>query len=208
MSKTDRRRFLPDVLRVAAGVGGAVLLVVLWGQIEDFGSAAIYTATWITFLHVCVGEYVLVRYLDARSSLQNVLDLLAAIFLFAGVLSFTSPALWCAFFGGVFALAVTKYLIVERGAVDVDLKRYVREKIRWESPSVVILALVAVVLDQVSPRSSAAHLLQLGILIGTAAFAVWMIGVRHAYRRVTARAGGPGRPDSAVAGGEAVRRAQ
>ena len=176
-----------NVLRIAGGVGGVILLVLQHGRISGFGSAAIYAASWITFLHICIGEYVLVRYLDARSTVQDALDLLAAVFLVAGILSFTSPALWCAFFGGVFALAVTKYLLVARKTGDADVRRYAREKVVWETPAVVALAVLAVVIDKLPPRGTAAYLLQLIILCGTAGFAVWMIGIRHAYRRVVRR---------------------
>ena len=182
-----RLTWVPNGLRMAGGMGGTILLILLHRQISGFGSAAIYSATWITFLHICIGEYVLIRYLHARSVVQTALDLLAAVFLLAGIVSFTSPSLWCAFFGGVFALAVTKYLLVARKTGDADVRRYAREKVVWETPAVVALAVLAVVIDKLPPRGTAAYLLQLIILCGTAGFAVWMIGIRHAYRRVVRR---------------------
>jgi hypothetical protein len=62
--------------------------------------------------------------------------------------------------------------------------RYAREKVHWESPAVVGFAALAVVLDQLPANSTAAHGLQLGVLCATAAFAVWMIAIRHAYQSV------------------------
>lgn len=184
MGHATRHDWVPNGLRIASGIAAGVFLVLLYGRITDFGSASLYAATWVTYLHVCIGEYVLVRYLHARSPIQNALDLLAGVFLVAGTLSFTSPALWCAFFGGLFALAVTKYLLVARETSDPDVKRYAREKVRWETPAVVGLAVLAVVLDSLSTKSTAAPLLQIVILVATTAFAIWMIGIRHAYRHV------------------------
>lgn len=169
---------------------GLVLLVVLHGRIADFGSAAIYAASWITFLHVCLGEFILVRYLDARSTVQNALDLLAAVFLAAGIVCFMSPALWCAFFGAVFAMAVTKYLLVGRDTDRAEVRRYVREKVFLETPAVVGLAALAVVIDRLPPRSAATYLLQLAILIATTAFAVWMVAVRQRLPACDASRGG------------------
>lgn len=198
MDHATRYDWVLNGLRMATGIAACVLMVSLYGRISDLGNASIYAASWVTFLHVCVGEYVLVRYLHARSHVQNVLDLLAAVFLVAGILSFASPSLWCAFFGGLFALAVTKYLLVVRSTRDPALKRYAREKVHWESPAVVGLALLAVVLDQLPPKGTAAHALQVGILCATAGFAIWMIAIRHAYRRIARHTETATDPESAL----------
>lgn len=174
-----------STLQIAGAVGEGILLLSLYARIHNFGSAALYTATWVTFLHICIGEYVFVRHLHARSHIHNALDLLAAIFLTAAILSFPSPALWCAFFSALFAIAVAKYMLVERNTQIEAVLQYTREKIRWELPVVVGLALLAVILDQLPPQASQFHLLQILILFATVAFAIWMIAIRHIYRRVS-----------------------
>ena len=178
---------LQSILLLVAGIGIAALLVFMYPRIETFGDAAMYAASWVTFLHVCVGEFVLVRYLHARAGIQIGIDALAFVFLAAGCASFTSTALWCALFGAVLALAVIKYMLVE-GSVDVtELRQYAREKVRWESPAVIGLTVIAVAVDRLPPRSAAERILEIGILCATTGFAVWMIGFRHAYRRVKQR---------------------
>jgi hypothetical protein len=104
------------------------------------------------------------------------------------VLTFASAALWCAFFAGVFAIAVTKYLLVERSAQQEELARYAREKVRWESPAVVGFAILAVVLDQLPEGSTASVVVEIALLVASALFAVWMIGIRHIYRSVARQA--------------------
>lgn len=179
---------LLNILRFALAAGCAALLFILHGKIVDFGSAAVYAASWVTFLHLCVGEYVLVRYLHARSAIQNALDLFASAFLVAGILSFSSPELWCSFFGGLFAIAVIKYMLIIHRTRDPVLKKYAREKVQWEMPAVFGLVVLAVILDALPPASPASHLLQLGIFIATTAFAIWIIAIRHSYRQTIKRA--------------------
>lgn len=184
----QRKTAIPvaNSLRIMGALGTAILLVLAFNQIETFGNAAIYAATWVTFLHVCVGEFVFVRYLHANSCIQNVLDFIAGIFIVAGVLSISSAALWCAFFGAAFALAITKYMLVERGTAQPSLRRYAREKIRCESPAVGLLVAMALVLDKLPTPSVFARALQVAILVATTGFAIWMIGVRHVYGRLVA----------------------
>jgi len=172
-------------LRIGAGVFLAILLLTLYVRIETLGHAAIYAATWVTFIHLCIGEYVLVRYCHAQTGMQNSLDLLGFVFLVCGSLAFVSPALWCAFFGGLFALAVVKYMVVQRTTSEEFLKKYAREKALLESPAVIGLAILALVLDYLPPRSVSARIVELGILTITTAFAIWMIAIRHAYRKIS-----------------------
>jgi hypothetical protein len=173
-----------DTLRITGAVAGMILLVLLYPRIDNFGSAALYTATWVTFLHVCIGEYVFVRYLQARSHIHNVLDFLATIFITGGMLSFTSPALWCAFFSGLFALAVAKYALIERNCHSEHILRYTQEKIRWELPVVIGLAVLSVILDQLPTHAFPSHIMQILILFTSVGFAIWMILIRHIYQRV------------------------
>lgn len=184
MKFTEKHQFVFNILRIIIGIGCAIMLILLYHRIDTLSSAAIYAATWVTFLHICIGEYVFVRYLHANSPIQNAIDLMATIFLLAGILAFASPALWCALFGGLFALAVTKYLILARDTEDPIVKKYAREKVLWESPSVLGMTILAIVLDQLPPHSTAARLLQIGILAITILFAIWMIIIRNAYRHV------------------------
>jgi len=127
-------RLSPWVLRVPAAVVLAVILAFQYDRITGFGSALMYTASWIILLHVWIGEYVFIRTLHAVSRNQQLLDALAGLLLLGGLLSFRQSALWCAFLAGAFALAITKYLLVEQHINVPELKRYVREKILWESP--------------------------------------------------------------------------
>ncbi len=170
--------------RILVGITVSMLLIVKGLHIDSIGASAMYIATWVTFLHLCIGEYVLIRYLHAQSTIQNYIDLLAGLFLIVGVFSITAPALWCAFFAALFSLAVTKYLVIERETTSSKLRKYACDKVRWETPAVIGLIICAVLLHQQPPHTTGAILIQLIILTATTLFAVWMIGIRHAYRRI------------------------
>jgi Na+-translocating ferredoxin:NAD+ oxidoreductase RnfD subunit len=108
------RRLSPWVLRIPAAVVLAAVLALRAGQIDRFGSAVMYAASWIILLHVLIGEYVFIRCLHAVSRPHQLLDTFAGLLLLGGLLSFHRAALWCAFLAGAFALAITKYLLVEQ----------------------------------------------------------------------------------------------
>lgn len=153
-------------------------------QVVGYGSAVMYAASWVVLLHIFVGEYVFVKHLHAVSRNQGALDMLAFFLLLGGMLTFNKSALWCAFLAGAFALASMKYLLIERTVREPALCRYARGKVRWESPAVVLFALLAVVIGNLPTRGLAIRVLESAILAASALFAFWMIGVRHAYRRV------------------------
>lgn len=174
----------PWTTRLAAGATTGVFLVAQAGRIGRFGTALIYAASWIILLHVMVGEYILVRHLHANSKNQRALDTLAFILFLGGILAFTSAPLWCAFMAGVFALAIVKYVLVEQQTPQPALRQYAREKIRWEAPSVLLFAALAVFMDLRAPREGKLPVAEVAILAASILFAVWMVAVRHIYRRV------------------------
>lgn len=176
---------------VAGGALGVALLLKAPG-VDEFGVACLYVASWIILLHVGIGEYVFIRYLHALSRNQQALDALAFVLMLCALLSVENPALWCAFFAGVFSLAIVKYLLVESRTPIENLRRYAREKVRLETPSVLLFAALAVLFNHLPPGHFAARSAALAILAAAAGFAFWMIGVRHVYRRL---ARGPNRAE-------------
>jgi hypothetical protein len=158
-------------------------LVWQFRRIDGFGPAVMYAASWIVFLHVLIGEYVFIRYLHAVSKVHQLLDAFAGLLLLCGILSFRQSALWCAFLAGAFALAITKYLLIEQHIQIPTLRRYTREKILWESPAVCLFSVLAVLIDRLREGGASVQLIELTILVAAALFAFWMIGIRHIYRR-------------------------
>lgn len=179
----------PWLIRIPAAVVPAAVLGFQFGRIDGFGAAVMYAASWIILLHVFIGEYVFIRCLHAVSRNQQLLDLFAGLLIFGGILTFRQSALWCAFLAGAFALAITKYLLIEQYLVTPVLKRYAQEKIRWESPAVCLFSVLAVLMDKIGEQNTLIQLIELSILIAAALFAFWMIGIRHVYRRVMRRSG-------------------
>lgn len=180
-------RLSPWLIRMPVAVILAAVLALQFDRVDGFGPAVIYTASWIILLHVFIGEYVFIRYLHAVSRNQQLLDLFAGLLLMCGILSFDQSALWCAFLAGAFALAITKYLLIEQHLTHSGLKRYTREKIWWESPAVCLFSVLAVLIDRAGAQKMMVQLVELVILIASALFAFWMIGVRHIYRKVARR---------------------
>lgn len=185
-NESRRAHWSPWILRIPLAVLLATVLGFQAGRIQRFGDAAVYAATWIILLHVYIGEYVFIRYLHAISRNQQILDLFAALLLLGGVLSFSQSALWCAFLAGAFALAITKYLLIEQRLTRPELKQYVREKILWESPAVCLFSVLAVLISRLQGENPVIQLVETGLLTAAALFAVWMIGIRHVYRKVRA----------------------
>lgn len=185
----------PWVLRIPSAIVLAAVLGLQAGRINGFGPAVIYAASWIILLHVLIGEYVFIRYLHAVSRPQQILDAFAGLLLLGGLFSFHRAALWCAFLAGAFALAIVKYILVEQHIQNLPLRHYAREKILWESPAVCLFSVLAVLMDRLPAESTVVRLIEIGILAASALFAVWMIGVRHIYRRAaTARKNEPVSP--------------
>jgi hypothetical protein len=182
-SASGLRRVSPWLLRMPAAVLLAAVLALQAGRIDGFSSTMIYAASWIILLHVLIGEYVFIRYLHAVSRNQQMLDGFAGLLLLSGFFSFHRTALWCAFLAGAFALAVTKYFLIEQRIENPPLRKYAREKILWESPSVCLFSILAVLMDRLPSGSAARRLIEIGILAASALFAFWMIAVRHIYRR-------------------------
>ena len=66
-----------------------------------------------------------------------------------------------------------------------------------ESPAVCLFSIFAVVIDRLPSESATARVIELFILVSSALFAFWMIGVRHIYRHV-AKAGRKQQKESEV----------
>ena len=179
-----KRHTISNGLRIAGGAGCALLLIALAPRITATGHALLYVASWITFLHLCIGVFIFVRHLHAYQKAQQVLDLLAAAFLIGGLLSFTRPALWCSFFAALVALAVLKYTLLYPAQTDPVLKKYVRDKIMLEGPAAILLALAAAILAFGDLPAWLRLGIQAVILAGTTTFAVWMIFIRRCYRQL------------------------
>lgn len=173
---------IDNILRLITAIAGMAILIALYPRIRNLGNAALYTATWVTFLHVCIGEYVFVKHLNARSYTHNLLDIIAAVFLFGAILSLPSPALWCSFFSAFFAIAIVKYMLIKRHTQLNPILSYTREKIRLELPVVIGMSILAVILGKISSDSTLVVIMQIMILLSTIGFAIWMINIRHIYR--------------------------
>jgi hypothetical protein len=174
-------------LRVVAALVAVALLVYQTIQVEAAGAMIICAATWVVLLHILIGEYVFVRYLHAVSRIQKALDLLAFILLLAAIASVSATALWCAFMAGIFALATAKYLLVERSIDNPALRRYAKEKIVMESPSVLLFTLLALFINY-DREGVTVRAIEIVLLVLALLFAIWMIGIRHIYRRVASAA--------------------
>ncbi|MCC5847391.1 MAG: hypothetical protein JJU29_04780 [Verrucomicrobia bacterium] len=172
-------------LRLKAGIALLTLLAVLALEMSGLGAWLLYAATWAIVLHVLLGVYVFVMHLHALSRPQCALDGFAFLFLLGAVLSPRNPALWCAFFAGVFALAIVKYLLVAETESSELLRDYAREKIRLETPAVIGFALMAMAASRLSPESLTMRIMQVSILLCSILFAVYLIGIRRIYQQVT-----------------------
>ncbi len=177
-------------LRLKAGVLLLILLAALALEVSGTGGWLLYAATWAIVLHVLLGVYVFVMHLHALSRPQWALDGFAFLFLLGAVLSSGNTALWCAFFAGVFALAIVKYLLVAETESSEILQSYAREKIRLETPAVIGFALMAMAAGRLPSESMAVRIMQIAILSCSILFAVYMVGIRRIYREV-ARAKDP-----------------
>lgn len=128
----------------------------------------------------------MIRYLHAGSSVQRLLDLLVLCLLAGAVLSFTSTSLWCSFFGGAFALAVVKYLLLLlRLPPGAPLTWYIQEKLLWAIPITIGFIFWAMVLDRIAPDGIVRSFVEIGMLTTTTLFAIWMIAIRRIYWRVS-----------------------
>ena len=180
------KHYVSNGLRLAAGVAGAAVLILLAPTIQTVSHALLYAATWITFLHIALGVDAMVRCLHAYAKVQQALDVVAGALLGGFLVSFTTPALWCGFLAGVIGVAVLKYGLLYRSLHDRVLRRYTREKMLLEGPGVPLLALVAAILAPGELPAVVTLGIAVFLLAGTTAFAVWMIGIKKRYRQLRA----------------------
>lgn len=172
------------LLRAVAGGILAGVLVALAGRIDGFGPAVLYVASWVILPHVFLGVHVFVRHLRAVSPVQNLLDVIAFVLLFCAILSFRTTTLWAAWFAGVFAVAILKYVLTLRSDLPKALHAYAREKILLETPAVFLFALAALVVHRVPEAPLLARAIEVAMLVCAALFAFWMIVMRRVYHRV------------------------
>lgn len=167
----------------APAAAGLFLILCLQSRMPDGASLRLYLATWVIVPHVFLGVWVFVRFLRATNPVHTFLDVAALIFLLQGALHIHAPAAWCAWFGGVFTVAILKYALTLRSGIPEDLKHYSRMKIRLESPAVGGFFLAAALFAALPSSSPALPILEGGILFASLAFAVYMIALRRAYHR-------------------------
>lgn len=182
ISIRGERHLVSNGLRIAAGVMAMGLLAGMAPHVQTFAHAVLYVATWVTLLHIILGVYVLTRCLHAYGRIQQGLDVVAGLLLMGTVMSFNHPVFWCSFLAGVVGIAVLKYAWLLPVLQDRTYKRYVREKILLEGPAAGMLGLAAAILTWGDVPSWISLGIQLFLLAGTTAFAVWMVGVRKRYR--------------------------
>ncbi|AKJ63432.1 hypothetical protein [Kiritimatiella glycovorans] len=165
-----------------AGVAlAAALMIPAWAEVDRAGTLALYAATWILLAHLVLGVYVLLRFLDAKDDTHNAMDAMGAVFLYGAVLSVGNTSLWCAFWGGVFAIAVMKYLILLKHWPNTELRDYIREKLRIEAPAVPLAAVFAVVSERIPADDPVRLALEVFLLAAAIGTAVWMIAIRRLY---------------------------
>lgn len=171
----------------------ATLLVLVLGimalRISSPASILLYLSSWTIVLHVFLGAAVFIRYLKATSTRHHVLDLLAVLFMTLATLSIHATPRWCGSFAVVFTLAIYKYLLCLKTDLSPVLADYVREKIRLESPSVLLFAACALLARYLPEGRLPPLLIEAAILAVSLLFALYMIGIKRAYQKV-ARAWG------------------
>ena len=174
---------LSNVLRMLAAIACIMILLGRAPHIETLGHTLLYAASWITFLHICFGVYVFVRYLHAYSHAQQVLDTIAAGLLGACLFFFTRPTLWSAALAAFTGVAVIKYVLLYTKTSEPSLRHYIRDKLLLETPAAILVGLTASIFAFGDLPSWLTLGLQAALFAGTTAFAIWMIFIRHAYQK-------------------------
>ncbi len=174
---------LSNSLRILAAVTCVIILIARAPRIEQLGHTLLYAASWITFLHICFGVYVFVRYLHAYSRAQSVLDAIAAGLLATCLFFFPYPIIWSTCLAAFTLVAVIKYALLYNNTKAPTLRQYIRSKILFETPAAILVGLTA----SIFAFGDLPHWLKLGLqaalLAGTTAFAIWMIFIRRAYQK-------------------------
>lgn len=171
----------PWHLRLTAG-----LLLLLWLIVRAFrssspGEAWILAASFTILAHLLIGVWVFLHKLRATSAWHRSADAFAFLFLSGAVASTANTPLWCAFFSGLFAVAILKYHLCAEAGLSDDLTAYTREKIRLEAPAVVVFVLAALV----TARLPETHPLRLRVeallFFSAILFAFYLIALRRIY---------------------------
>lgn len=162
-------------------LGLFVLMAERLSRVEDAESLLLTLSAWVIVPHVLLGLWVFVRHLNATGPVHSALDILAFVFLCLGVVAVGSTAAWCVGFGLVFTVAILKYVLVARSGLPDRLQRYVRDKIRLESPAVGLFFLAAVAASFLPGDTMARSVIAALVLLSSLGFAVFMILIRRAY---------------------------
>lgn len=172
----------PWHLRLTAG-----LVLLLWLGIKSLrspapGEAWILAASFAIVGHLLIGVWVFLHKLRAVTPWHKTADAFAFLFLFAAVASTGSTPLWCAFFAGLFAVAILKYHQCMNSDLPEPLNAYCREKIRLEAPAVAAFVLAALVTGRL-PDAHPLHIrLEAALFFSAALFAVYLVLLRKIYR--------------------------
>ena len=172
----------PWHLRLTAG-----LLLLLWLTVQAFrsptpGEAWILAASFAIVGHLLIGVWVFLHKLHATGSWHRTADAFAFLFLFGAVASTANTPLWCAFFAGLFAVAILKYQHCAEAGLSDDLTAYAREKIRLEAPAVVLFVLAALVTARLPEAHPLLLRIEAALFFSAALFAFYLILLRRIYR--------------------------
>ena len=184
-NKTDKTVH-PGPWRLRLGAG---ILVLAWLSLNALrcpspAEAWLITASVAIAGHLLIGVYVFIYKLRAVTAWHQRADTFAFLFLFAAAASTGNTPLWCASFAGLFAIAILKYQTCAEETHPPALDRYIRSKIRLESPAVFCFmsaALVTAALPETHPLQTGIPVL---LFSGAALFAVYLILIRRIYRNL------------------------
>ncbi len=163
-------------------------MLLLWLGIKSLrnpapGEAWILAASFAIVGHLLIGVWVFLHKLKAVSPWHKTADAFAFLFLFAAAASTGNTPLWCAFFAGLFAVAILKYHQCLHADLPEPLKAYCREKIRLEAPAVAAFVLAALVSAHLPETHSLQIKLEATLFFSAALFAVYLILIRRIYRQ-------------------------
>lgn len=159
-----------------------VVLLLSTNKITDTGVLLVYISTWVLILHIWLGAYYMVKYLEQENTLvNNVLDLVPLICMSIGVLFFNRLEIWGAAFAVLFAFAIIKYKIINLSAKNKLIKEYTSKKIRNEIVSVPLLIFLAILAYVFNGNTIIIKFLQIMTLFSQFFFVIWLAYVKKVY---------------------------
>lgn len=171
-------------LRLTAGLVLLVWLGIISLRNPAPGEAWLLAASFAIVGHLLIGVWVFLHKLKAVTPWHKTADAFAFLFLFAAVASTNNTPLWCAFFAGLFAVAILKYHQCLHADLPEPLKAYCREKIRLEAPAVALFVLAGLISERLPPAQARALFIEAALFAGAALFAVYLILIRRIYQRI------------------------